>query len=279
MVVDDEIPALLLTRDVYKRIEAFTADFRKLERFELFAAVHTEAIDKDIAILDRDLAVLAAKRAEVDYILADQDTGPHPEDYAGLRYTASEADYVQGQTAELSESRKTLVQTRRTCDEEVIGLRADIMRNHFGLSQLLTRILQDSNLVGHEKAQWVDDRRALRSQGLRGIHQWATGIWRHPFAQDHVFQDWRDRDAQHTAEHGREIHNTQAPNMDDIGSDIDEFELCHWNRRVARDAFENRQLHAEAREQNHVYDAQLLPYQDADAWYVHTIFVVRVILC
>ena len=115
--------------------------------------------------------------------------------------------------------------------------RAKALRNQHELCQFLHQMLEAGKFIPAETEQSIQDRRSFITRGLRMIHQFSVDMEKFPFMRDHVGRDWQQ-------ENNRAAAASQPSNSEpvtvstDLKAAIDDFERCHWNRRVAKDDFE-----------------------------------------
>ena len=116
----------------------------------------------------------------------------------------------------------------------------------YELSDMFCAMLEASNMFSPIE-RWVQDRRNLPTQDLRDIH-WRTNFRADfpPAVKKHVEDDHRVHD--YNIRRGN-ANITQIGTGDELNKAMDNFEMCHWNRLVARDDFEDRKELIQAKQE------------------------------
>lgn len=263
IILAGRYPTLMLTERLLDLLMAFTQDFRQMQRYGSFFNAEMDSISEQIKDCDEHLESLRATKDEMEHILNEQGGGEHPEDFVRVEYSDTELKSLNTKIDKLVAIRNSHVQASQRCLQEMREVRSNTLEGQYDLCNTLHSIFQEAGMRASDTEQWKHDRREIQGQTLRDLHRWATEVAKFPFAQDYVLQDWKTQDQRRNTI--ADTGDIQEEDSDDALSEaINEFEMCHWNRRIARDDFERRREHAEMRKYKATMKGRLLPEQDAD---------------
>jgi hypothetical protein len=192
----------------------------------------SEAIDecsKTVQRCDRGIDECEARLDEFDTVLNEQADMTHLERLQNGAFEPAAMEWIQHDIDKYYKVRENAIDNAKQSSREITQVRKSITKAHYELANRLCSILEPVGLVQLAKRQWGNDRSSLWPEILRWTHRMATS--QHPFVARYIEEEWQENDEAYR------LGERKPYNDSEIRSAIDEYEVCHWNRRVAEQDF------------------------------------------
>lgn len=226
--IDNQIPALFLSPDICRVLKGFMLAAKHARKVDALCRVESKNIKTQMDREAAEITVLEKKRDKLTRILEQFDNG---DGEGRCEYSWNDVEDLEAEIDGKNKSVEDWQHRGRTMlDETHVKLeRAWIEANM--LSEMLDRPLQAAGVIPNDNQAWVLERPRLPYM-LRYIYR-AQNAADFPFLKEYLQRE--------AATESRQDHQRNAKDLNPLAAAYDEFDICHWNRTVARADFDNMQ--------------------------------------
>lgn len=228
VLIDKLWPALVLTPPLSQLLTAFTRSAKRMERLESIYRHDARLVGQR---LDINRAICTHLSEQRENMLRIIDEFEQQGRTAECAYSDRDIKKVEAELDRFEDSRHKWI-------DENIRLRDELQRERqiawiepIELARALDPAIQAAGIAPSEKESWLCERRTFGAL-LHHIYK-RRNTAGHPFARAFNEREWaRDKN-----------RNPAVPNANpELHDAHNEFDLCHWNRIVAQQDFDDREI-------------------------------------
>lgn len=216
----------MLTTRLCQTLNAFMRAAKRIERIESIGELDRIAVTGELDRIDATICMLEKKRRQMSCVIADFEDGQGEGECPWNR------GHLDGIDDEIDKEEKLMDDWQdegRRVEDNIEGEMRNAWSDCMHLAKVLEHPLQTAGIIKSEHAWWLSERPTLGTL-LRKVYQ-RRNTDGHPFLWDY-----------HQRELSKGGHSNTAARSDDHSS-LDEvynrFDVCAWNRTVARQDFDD----------------------------------------
>ena len=234
VILDEEVPALPLTANVWDQLRSFFENAERQEKIEHVLSKDRDRVNGRVQRNDLYIKQQQLRRDMMVKVLEEQ-----AQKNLQQIYSWDEVNRIDEDIRLTEEQTAAYYEESRQIDDAARKERNDALARHFELARLLRKQVDNAGLMRSQQERNIDHRRSF---GWHTAHMYErTNLADHEFADLYVEKDRRKhQDTQDSEHEGSEQESAASEISKGLAAAIDAFEIAHWNRMVALDDFENR---------------------------------------
>ena len=227
-VLEGGTPTLKLTPAARDAVRAFVSATKRVERIEAIHGFDNADVNTSLDRAHNLAACREQERQKMLNIIKEHETGAQPRP---CPYTMDDVAALEADMDHFRASMKAWIDEHAKIREEMQRELEEAWQHPIRLVKLLEQPLRDAGLLQDEKAWWLAERPTLGA------------LIRHIYKRSN-FEDFPDAKAaferQTQADAGGDAGDVEAdPAAEELESAYKDFDVCHWNRIVARQDFDD----------------------------------------